>query len=224
MGKKQRMPLAHPREATIANYNATASNYITDPFECPEILDHILQVLQEANPLNRPRALVVGCGPADDAATLAGMGFDVTGIDNAPEMIAEAISRNPAISVQEMDMKDIGQGFQEDEFDLIFSHYSLFHELKKNLPDTIAGFAKVLKQGGFVYLTTQESMNGVPQETTSQRSDDNEAVYINAETDESLTKLFANSGIEFFFIVRREPRPEEHQFFKLTMGGRKLGG
>lgn len=201
-----------PLESTKQSYDA-AENYITDPLEYP----NFFLELQKNNP--DARILILGCGPADDAASLKDMGFNnIVGTDISTGMIARASRNHPDIRLEVVDMSNAQTYFSEEEkWDVLCLPYSLFHVKKAKLPDTITGFANILKPNGYIYLTTQESLTGIPTEETSQRGDDTYPVYINAEIGETITELFSRVKINPLYIETRTPTPEEHQFFKLTM-------
>src|SRR5579871_508221 len=192
---------------TIDNYNLTSKGYVTDPFEYIDFFEKIKNK-------QKKRLLVVGTGPGDDAATLKKIGFtNIVGIDLAKGMVAEAHKRHPDIEIRHVAMQEVGKYFEKNEFDIICSHYSLFHVQKSELKETLKAFTSVLKPSGFLYITTQESMKGKPYETYVARNDDAHDVYINAETEESLKKLLSSCGFQVVFFARRNPREEEHQFY-----------
>jgi trans-aconitate 2-methyltransferase len=75
--------------------------------------------------LASPRAIVdLGCGPGNSAAVLRERwpGTDVTGIDNAPDMLARARRDHPDFRWEE---GDIGSWRPGQTFDLVFSNAAL---------------------------------------------------------------------------------------------------
>jgi SAM-dependent methyltransferase len=72
------------------------------------------------------RAIVVGCGYGDDAAYLAGLGWDVTAFDVSPTSVAAAAARWPSVPVR-WETCDVLQPFRGwlGAFDLVVEVYTV---------------------------------------------------------------------------------------------------
>lgn len=97
------------------------------------------------------RVLDLGCGsgaPLGDY--VAGKGFDVTGADFAPGMLAEARVRAPDRRFIEADMATLELG---ETFDAIFSWDAFFHLTPAQQRAALPRFAAHLAPGGRLLLT-----------------------------------------------------------------------
>ncbi|MCF3932090.1 class I SAM-dependent methyltransferase [Acuticoccus sp. M5D2P5] len=111
---------------------------------------HILDapMLARATRRQRTRALDVGCGEGRFCRMLAARGIPAIGIDPTPELIDEAIARDPAGdyrlgTAEALDCPD-------DSFDLVVSYLTLI-----DIPDAeraIAEMARVLAPGGSLLI------------------------------------------------------------------------
>ena len=89
------------------------------------------------------RILDLGCGTGQLTSQIAGFGAIVTGIDNSPTMIEQAIKKYPALQFLVAD----GANFSfEKPFDAVFSNAAL-HWMKKPKP-VIRCIWQALKSGG----------------------------------------------------------------------------
>jgi|GEM_PF-1047105 len=109
-------------------------------------------------------ALDVGCGSGFNCITLARLGYTVSGCEIAPEIVEEAKQNLHAYSCE----GDIDLGFNENlpyddcTFDLLISmnviHYTASQE---GVEKTIAEYARVLKPGARLFLTTNHPCNWI---------------------------------------------------------------
>lgn len=95
------------------------------------------------------RALIVGCGGADEAFALAAR-FDceVVGIDISDERFPAA--RDPRVTLVAADAAEMP--FPDARFDLIYSFHALEHV--ERLEDALAEMRRVLRPGGSVFVGT----------------------------------------------------------------------
>src|SRR3712207_6028016 len=113
--------------------------------------------------------LDVGCGPGHVTAHLAGLGVDVSGVDLAPRMVAQARRLHPQLrfdvaSATELALEDASLGG-------VLGWWSLFNLPRAVLPEVLRSFADALVPGGQVMLGTHvgeedlvrtEAYDGVP--------------------------------------------------------------
>jgi ubiquinone/menaquinone biosynthesis C-methylase UbiE len=95
------------------------------------------------------RALDVGCGTGYQLHDLAARGFEVTGVDGSPDMLAEAHHNVPGAELHEADVAALP--LPDASFDLV-----LCIEVLRYLPDPercISEIARVLRPGGLCLAT-----------------------------------------------------------------------
>ncbi len=96
--------------------------------------------------------LDIGCGPGQTTAVLARAGADVTGLDLAPEMIAEARRRHPAIDFEVGDFARVLRPPHASAWGGIAAWYAFVHLSGTELPQAFSGLARVLAPGGVFAL------------------------------------------------------------------------
>lgn len=109
------------------------------------------------------RLLDLGCGPGTDALRLAGLGFEVTGVDYSEAMIsaARAASTGPnPPHFQVLDMRAVGEAFPECCFDGAWVCASLLHIPEPDVPGVLAGLHHVLTPGGRAMITLKGGSQG----------------------------------------------------------------
>jgi SAM-dependent methyltransferase len=94
------------------------------------------------------RVLELGCGTGNDAARLAGAGFDVVAIDGSAEAIATA-SRHPGVDFRIADMTE-PLPFADDAFDAVMSNVALHMFGDAETRAVFAEIARVLRPGGLL--------------------------------------------------------------------------
>ncbi|MGY1802226.1 class I SAM-dependent DNA methyltransferase [Blastococcus sp. SYSU D00922] len=99
------------------------------------------------------QVLEVGSGPGGVTAHLSRLGLDVSGIDLSPAMVDLAAREHPGLSfaVGEMGALDHAAGSLAG----LVSWYSLIHVPEPRRPAVVAGFARVLRPGGYLLLGFQ---------------------------------------------------------------------
>ena len=119
--------------------------------------------------LKGKRILDVGCGPGSDAKYFSDRGFEVTGIDLTKNFIKMASKNAPKASFIVMDMRKLD--FADKSFDGIWANVSFLHLPKSEGKGVLLEFARVLKQGGLLYLSvkTGEGEKFVTERTKDRR-------------------------------------------------------
>jgi len=90
--------------------------------------------------------LDAGCGPGQWSEFLAGLGLDVTGVDQVPEFIAHARAAVPEIDFSVGDLCALDAA--DASFGGVLSFYSLVHFRPETIHEPLAEFARVLQPGG----------------------------------------------------------------------------
>ena len=142
------------RDAQVrSSYDAVAGAYAEQlaeelgglPFE-RWLLDRVV-----AHADGRP-VVEVGCGPGHVTAYLAGAGADATGIDLAPEMVAEAGRRFPGGSYAVGDLRRLTRPPTAAGWAAVLGWYSLIHLAASELPPAVAALTGPLAPGGWLVL------------------------------------------------------------------------
>lgn len=145
----------------------------------------------------------------------------VTAIDVSEEMIKLAKKERPKLSYLKMDMRSLA--FPPKSFDAIFANYSLIHILDDDVPDTLKGFARVIKPKGCLYLALQSPMKSKDYDGYYPVVYKRDAkLFINLfEKDEIISSL-KNAGFRVLFTALRKPDMRtEFPFNKLIVIAQK---
>ena len=99
------------------------------------------------------KLLDVGCGTGAFSIRLARMGFDVTGIDISPAMIALAktVSRKEGLKIDWRVGDLVNTPFLNETFDIIFSGGAI-HHLPDDLDLCACEFHRLLRREGKIYM------------------------------------------------------------------------
>lgn len=106
------------------------------------------------------RVLDVCCGTGIHAGILSKRGFDVTGLDNSPEMLSVAKEKKGKVEYIQGDMKTFKL---TESFDLVMCMYNsiLYNRTRKELAKTLKNFYDHLKKGGILYFESFEKTRGI---------------------------------------------------------------
>lgn len=131
--------------ATLAFYAAQTEAYrkMAESHDNPQ-----LATLMAALPPGA-RVLDLGCGPGQDARSLARAGFAVVAMDASPEMLRQAaMSEGVETRLGTFaDLSDIAT------FDAVWASFSLLHAPKAEFPGHLAAIRRALKPGGVLALS-----------------------------------------------------------------------
>ncbi len=101
------------------------------------------------------RLLDVGCGTGHHMARMRARGFDASGVDGSPEMLAFARQNNPGSDIRPSDVDTLP--FADASFDVVMSI-----EVLRYVPDphgAIREMARVLRPGGIALVTAAPRLN-----------------------------------------------------------------
>lgn len=149
------MSTAARKKQTIDYYDTNAKAYAeyVDGFYSSEQISAFLALM----PLN-PTVLDVGCGSGRDVYIMDQAGAHATGLDLASGMIEYAQGKYPDLDFVVGDMTQIP--FQDQSFDGIWSHGSLFHlETDEDVRKAFQEFVRVLKPSGVLHVLVKQQMD-----------------------------------------------------------------
>lgn len=132
--------------SVVKSYDPIARDYCekTVSVDRIETRDRFVKFLREGDHI-----LDAGCGSGCDTKAFLNMGFDVTAIDGSKEMVKFASSYTgwpiKHMMFEEMEF--------ENEFDALWASYSLVHYGPLELKEMMYRFLKMLKNGGYWYLS-----------------------------------------------------------------------
>jgi len=127
-------------------WNRSAGSYNDNAVK---LTSHAVALLIEAAQLTSDsRALEVGCGPGHITKLMADSGAEVTGVDLAPGMVAEAGKLHPDIEFKEATVEQLP--FDSETFDVVLVNFTIHHFARPAKACT--EIRRVLKPGGkFVF-------------------------------------------------------------------------
>lgn len=121
------------------------------------------QVEQFAGTLPGKRVIDVGCGTGHDTHHFSELGYEATGVDYSTEMIRVAktlggTGKPPTFEV--LDMRDVGERFEENSFDGAWVSASLLHIPEEDAPKVLRGLKKIVVNGGKIYIGLKAGVQG----------------------------------------------------------------
>ena len=139
------------KRTTKQAYEQIARRYAGDsPWEeDPVLRSRCRQCLIDALP--GPRVLEVGCGPGTDSNAFAEAGLEVIATDICETFLEIVRERFPHIQCEQGDMRDLK--YAPGCFDGIYGFACLVHLPREEVASTIAGFRRLLRQGGVLFLS-----------------------------------------------------------------------
>lgn len=187
-----------------------------------EILDHRF-IERFFSRLNEGSSILdVGAGTGAMAFEMKHLHkFSVVAIDTSKEMVKFAKQKYPHIDYQHMDMRHLK--FAPNSFNAIFANYSLIHILQDDVVSTLAGFHRVLKKNGLLYLSLQ----------SPRKKDQNDGYYplvykknvrlfINLFSQTEIKKVLKDTGFRILETGLRAPdKKTEFPFNKLFITAQK---
>lgn len=130
-------------------YDKIAKPYAKEFSKPSEYIDDFLAQLHKNG-----KIFDVGCGVGVDSGYMVSRGFEVIGIDLSKEMLNIARQKFPQIDFRQLDIRELD--FPPQFLDGILASYSLIHIPKKDVPDLLKKFHRILKKDGAIYIALQE--------------------------------------------------------------------
>lgn len=98
------------------------------------------------------RVLDYGCGDGRVAVPLRALGYDVTGADSSPRMLAALTENDPGLPVLRTDGTDLGKQVGRRRFDAAYCLAVLIHHDYTAGEQLVAALRAVVKKGGVLAL------------------------------------------------------------------------
>lgn len=136
---------------TIRTYDKVAKDYAKVNAYFSEVESCIDKFMSYLKKTGGQKILDVGCGHGRDIKYLASEGYIASGIDLSKEFIKLSKKLNPKSTILQMDMRHLI--FDDSSFDGIIANASVLHIPKKELPMALEGFARILKDGGYLMIS-----------------------------------------------------------------------
>ncbi|WP_238704967.1 class I SAM-dependent methyltransferase [Parasedimentitalea marina] len=131
---------------TIRVYDQRATEY-AEMVKADTFGDRQLQRFINALPAGG-RALDLGCGPGNAAATMAQAGLTVEATDASTEMVSLA-NKHTGVTATQAVFEDIAG---RATYDGVWANFSLLHATRAEFPTHLAALHKALKPGGTFYI------------------------------------------------------------------------
>lgn len=104
-----------------------------------------------------------GCGDGRVAIPLAAMGYEVTGVDASPNMLAALAERDPDLTVFQSDGSDFGKHLGRRKMDAVYCLAVLIHHDYETGEQLVTNLRAIVKKGGILALdwpTSNEPSDG----------------------------------------------------------------
>lgn len=133
---------------TIETYNKTVEKFKenSDSLMPKKEMGYFISLLPKGG-----RAVDIGCGFGRDCKFLKSKGFEVYGVDASKNMISKA--QKHWDKSYTMDMRELRF---DVKFDGIWCATALQHLSKKDVPDVLKSFCRILNKGGVLYINVKQ--------------------------------------------------------------------
>ena len=186
-------------------YDIIAEKYIRVNFEdiiFESFRDEFLLMIEKKG----AKILDAGCGPGQDVSHFIEKGHKATGIDISPVMIKNAKKFVPKGEFKIMDLEDLE--FSKESFDGLWALRSIIHIPKKDIPEVLKGFRKVLKKGGILMVGVIE---GEGEKTISMPLTGKEEVFFNFFSQKEINSLVEEAGFKILdSVLLPSPKGEKY--------------
>lgn len=98
------------------------------------------------------KVLDFGCGDGRVAIPLSKLGYDVTGVDASPRMLAALTERAPALTAFQSDGSDFGRHLGRRKFDAVYCLAVLIHHSYETGEQLIGRLRAVVRKSGILVL------------------------------------------------------------------------
>ncbi|GIF71824.1 class I SAM-dependent DNA methyltransferase [Asanoa siamensis] len=191
--------------STRASYNTIATGYAEmfgDELKQWPLHRHLLTWFAEI--VGDGPVLDVGCGPGRTTGYLHGLGVDIAGVDLTPGFLEIARAENPDIVFTEGSMLSLDQ--PSESLAGLLANYSLIHIPDEVLPEVLAGFHRVLRPGGHLWVAFQ--VGDEPRHRTEAWGHTIDLVF-RRRRPEAVEALLSAAGFDVRTRVLREPQGDE---------------
>jgi ubiquinone/menaquinone biosynthesis C-methylase UbiE len=137
------------------------------------------------------RVLDVGSGPGQFTKYMTDKGFNAMGIDFSDKMLTLAKKMVPNGHFDKADMRKLN--FDDNSFDGLLVAYSLIHIPSEDIPETLQGFYRVVKNGGYIEIIAQK---GEPDKIIDEPFMPTEKMFFNFFTKDRLTNFLETAGFK----------------------------
>jgi len=148
--------------------------------------------------------LDVGCGPGRTTGFLHGLGVDIAGCDLSPAFLAIARAENPGVTFTEGSM--LALEWAPESLAGLLANYSLIHLPDEVLPEALAGFHRVLRPGGWLWVAFQ--VGDEPRHRTEAWGHEIDLLFRRRQPDR-VAALLSAAGFEVQVRTTREPQGTE---------------
>lgn len=143
--------LVDPVAASLAAYGPNVTAY--EARNRHKVASEVERFIRSLPP--HATVLDAGCGPGRDLARFRSAGLNAVGVDAVPEMVAHARQHGPCILG---DLRHLG--FSNATFDGVWACASLVHLPDWDTATALAGFRRVLRPGGRLYVSVKGPTEG----------------------------------------------------------------
>lgn len=130
--------------------------------------------------------------------------LDLTGVDLAPGMVARARSRHPTRQILEAELAALP--FADEQFDGLFSWYSIIHTPTTELPRVVHELARVLRGGGSLLLGFHA---GTGERIARQAYGHDIELRVQLHDPGDVREVLSTGGFEVGALLDRAARPQE---------------
>ncbi len=178
------------------NYDKTKEDYnkgVEWHFQKTFSYDWSKQVEKFVKILKGKKVLDAGCGVGRDTNLFLKNNIDIEGIDYSEEAIKKCRIQYPVLTFYVGDFKKINVA---DEFyDGIWACASILNVSKKDLPDSLLEFLRILKPGGALFASVKEGSE------EKMVSDEYGERLFSFYSEDELKKFFENAGFKIIYSV-----------------------
>lgn len=167
--------------------------YFNDLSDTPYI-DKFLEKLP-----SKAKILDVGSGPGQFTKYMMDKGFEVVGIDFSKEMVATAKKMVSEGDFRYMDMRSLD--LRKETFDAVLAAYSLIHIPSEHILETLRGFNRVLRPGGYIEIIAQK---GEADKVIDEPFLPSEKMFFNFFTKERLVNFLVKAGFEIEYQLETD--------------------